>query len=86
MEGALLEAIRSVPGLAFAAFVFWLISGLWQKALEEQRLEREAHRSTVDAVVAAFRESVTESIESADRRSKECSDRCLAAIESLRRG
>ena len=80
MEVALVKAIESVPGLAFAAFVFWLVSQLWGKQLQEQAAERESHRETVDRVVEAFEESIQASVQASDRRMEECSRRCLEAI------
>jgi sensor histidine kinase regulating citrate/malate metabolism len=83
METVLMDAVRSVPGLAFAAWVFWLVSGLWQKQLEESGKEREAHRAVIDAVVKAYEESVANMIDSSDRRQAECSQRCIEAINRI---
>ena len=85
MEGALVEAVKVVPGLAFGAFVFWLVAGLWKASLAEQAEQRESHRATVDGVVLAFRESVAEVLSRSDARQEKCMDACRAAINELRR-
>ncbi len=85
MEAALIEMLKAVPGLAFGAFVFWLWSKQLDRLLSEQGEERNAHKQTVDAVVQAFRESVVTMLERSDSRQKECSDRCVGAIERLER-
>ncbi len=86
MDQALVDMLKSVPGLAFGALVFWLVTGLWNRQIDEQKAEREAHRAVIDAIVQAFEKSVETMLERSDARQKECSDRCIDAVRTLNGG
>lgn len=85
MEAALIEAMKSVPGLAFGGFVFYLWSGLLKSQIAEQRASREQHRVVLDAIVTAFKDSTVSLVAASDRRLAEIVG-ILRAVNSAEKG